>query len=60
MTVDYSTRKLTGQCVRSGCGNACQEDHLLCEKCAEDHRGRNAKVMRRTRMFRKVQLWLIR
>jgi hypothetical protein len=55
---DYSTRKLTGRCVRIGCGNACQEDHLLCEGCAEDHRERNARTMRRTRAFRRLQLWL--
>jgi hypothetical protein len=45
-------------CVRSGCGNACQEDHLLCEGCADDHRERNARTMRRTRAWKRVQLWL--
>lgn len=37
----YDDRKLTGQCCRASCSNACQDDHLLCESCAEDHRRAN-------------------
>jgi hypothetical protein len=46
----------TGRCMRVGCGKECQEDHLLCEGCAVDHRRRNRMSMRRSRNWRRVQL----
>lgn len=47
------------RCLRAGCGKLTGDDHLLCLDCAEDHRERNLKSMRRTRAWKKVQLWLI-
>lgn len=59
---DYLATKLAAheknKCVRVGCERKPGDAHLLCDEHAEEHRERNARVMRRTRMFRKVQLWL--
>ena len=61
--MNYSARKAlnadTRNCVRSGCHRECLDDCLLCEVCQYDHRERNARSMRRTRMWLRRQLWLI-
>jgi hypothetical protein len=49
-----------GLCMRAGCGAQCQDDHLLCERCAVDHRKRNKISTRQRRMFRRLQLGLWR
>lgn len=51
----YMQRKLSGVCVRSGCSTPAQDDHLLCERHAQDHRARNRKSMKRTRRSKRVQ-----
>lgn len=50
---------LTKQCCRAGCPAQCADDGMLCLDCAENHRERNLKSMRRTRAWRKYQLLLI-
>lgn len=60
---DYALRKAlnaeTRNCVRKACHRECLDDCLLCEVCQKDHRSRNLKSMRRTRAWRRCQLWLI-
>lgn len=59
---DYLTTKLTAhaqnKCVRVGCERKPGDAHLLCDECAEDHRGRNRKAMKRTRAWRRLQMTL--